>query len=85
MSDEKPGTSREPRLGDRVRDRITGLVGIATGRAEYLYGVDQVLVVPALIRDGVPASGTWFDVGRCEVMDPLVHHRLVFNPAGFGR
>lgn len=56
-------------LGDRVRCRITGFAGTVTGRAEYLFAVPQVLVVPAELRDGAPAAGTWLDEERVEVTD----------------
>jgi hypothetical protein len=49
------------RLGDRVKDQISGLVGIATGRAEYLYGCVRVVVSPTVEKDGKPVEGSWFD------------------------
>jgi hypothetical protein len=52
------------KLGDRVRDEISGFEGIVTGRAEYLYGCVQVLVNPAEVKDGSPIAGTWLDEDR---------------------
>ena len=52
-------------LGQKAKDKITGLEGIVTGKAEYLYGCTQYCVVPPA-RDG-KAGGEWFDEGRIEV------------------
>jgi hypothetical protein len=53
-------------LGKKVADKVTGLEGIVTGRAEYLYGCTQYCVVP-VAKDG-KADGSWFDEGRLEVI-----------------
>lgn len=55
-------------LGSKVRDRISGLVGTVTGRAEYLFGCVQVLVSPAEVKDGAPVLGSWLDEGRVEAV-----------------
>jgi hypothetical protein len=54
-------------LGDIVKDRISGLVGVCTAKASYLYAGPQVLVVPRESKDGQPVSGTWLDESRTEV------------------
>lgn len=55
-------------LGSKVRDVVSGLVGVATGRSEYLYGRPSVLVDPQETREGKPVEGTWIDEARLEVM-----------------
>ena len=54
-------------LGKKAKDKVTGLEGIITGRANYIYGCDQLLLMPTS-TDGKAAEGAWFDVGRVEVI-----------------
>lgn len=57
------------KLGDLAQDRISGFVGIVTGRGEYLYGCVQVLLAPREQREGKPCESQWFDEDRCEVVE----------------
>ncbi len=52
-------------LGNVGRDKITGFQGTITGRAEYLYGCAQFVLVPP-VKDGTIQAGEWFDEGRIE-------------------
>ena len=50
------------RLGDRLRDKISGFEGIATVRAQYLNGCEQYLLKPqGLKEDGDIKDGYYFD------------------------
>ena len=50
------------KLGDKVRDRISGFEGIATGTAAYLNGCNRVLIEPTkLDEDGKIIKPVWFD------------------------
>jgi hypothetical protein len=71
-------------LGDKAKDRITGLVGIVTGRAEYLYGCVQVLISPAEVKDGSPVPGTWLDEDRCDLVKAAVQPRPASAPVRTG-
>jgi len=55
-------------LGQQGKDRITGFVGIAIGRAEYLFGCTQFLLAPLVDKEGKRRDGEWFDEGRVEVI-----------------
>ena len=57
-------------LGDRVRDKLTGFEGIATGMIQYLTGCDQILINPCKVKkdDGKLFSSEWFDNTRVEVV-----------------
>jgi hypothetical protein len=68
MSKEAP---IEAMLGHTYRDRITGFQGICTGRAEYLSGCAQALIVPSVKADGSYARGEWFDEQRLELLDSV--------------
>ena len=57
------------KLGSRVKDRITGFTGIASGRAEYQFGCAQVLITPEGLKDGQPLNAHWFDEQRVEVVE----------------
>ena len=39
------------RLGDQVSDRLTGLTGTVTSRAEWLYGCVRVAVQPRELKE----------------------------------
>lgn len=59
-------------LGDRVRDRISGLEGIVTGIATYLYGGPDVRISPESCTDFQPAEPQWMDMRRVEVKNKKV-------------
>jgi len=54
------------KLGQKVRDKITGLEGIATARTEFLYGCVRVLIDPEGLHDGKPIESQWLDEQRLE-------------------
>ena len=60
-------------LGTKVRDRISGFEGVVAGRAEYLTGCTQCVVVPPVGPDGSHRDAEWFDEQRLAVVD----HRVV--------
>ena len=56
------------KLGDKVRDRISGFEGIATGTAEYLNGCKRILIEPTnLDEDGKLLKSVWFDDVQVEM------------------
>jgi hypothetical protein len=48
-------------LGDKVKDRITGMAGIVVSRSEHLFGCERYWVEPQDMKDGKPVEGRWFD------------------------
>jgi hypothetical protein len=53
------------KLGNHVKDSITGFAGVATARTEHLYGCVQICVEPAgLEPDGKLIKSEWFDEQR---------------------
>jgi hypothetical protein len=56
------------RLGDEVRDSITGYSGIAVSRTEHLTGAPRVCVQPKVMDGTKPAEDFWFDEGRLETL-----------------
>lgn len=56
-------------LGDEVRDVISGLSGIATGKAEYLTGCTQFsLSQKKLTKEGSLADTVWLDESRLRLV-----------------
>ena len=53
------------KLGNKVRDSITGFTGIVTSRTDYLFGCVHVGVTPdSLDKDGKPMDCQFFDEQR---------------------
>lgn len=48
-------------LGDKVKDKVTGLVGIVIGRTEFLYGCTRVGIQSEVGKDGKVPEAHWFD------------------------
>ena len=49
------------KLGNKVKDKVSGLVGIATSRVEYLNGCVQYCVRPPVNKAGELVDGEYFD------------------------
>lgn len=58
------------KLGDEVRDTVTGLTGIAVARHQYLQGCDRITIQPPLDNDGKIQDSYTFDEPQCEVVFP---------------
>jgi hypothetical protein len=56
------------KLGDKVKDSITGFMGIVTGASQWLYGCERLFVEPQEMHEGKPVEGQWFDVQRLDVL-----------------
>jgi hypothetical protein len=52
-------------LGWKVKDTVTGLKGMVTGKAVYLNGCIQCLIEPA-VREGQEYREIWIDEDRLE-------------------
>ena len=53
---------KEIKLGDKVKDSVTGFKGIAVGRTEYLHGCIRITIQP----EGMNKEGKTFE---CETFD----------------
>lgn len=57
------------KLGDSVRDSISGFEGVVTARSEQLYSTPKVFVEACLPGDdGRVLPGEWFDEARVETI-----------------
>lgn len=59
-------------LGDRVKDKITGMVGIAIGSSQWLYGCNQFCVKPEELKDGKPIDAFWIDEYQLDIVNKNV-------------
>lgn len=62
-------------MGCVAVDRITGLKGVITARAEFLYAPPRYEISPEQMKDGAPVKGVWLDrqrmsVGRRKIKAP---------------
>jgi len=60
---------KDVEIGDRVRDKLTGFVGIAYGRWECMTGCVIFDVYPPMKEDGTVPDSKWVDEARCEVLE----------------
>src|SRR5690348_3433643 len=56
-------------LGSKVRDKVTGVVGIVTGRHNYLHGCTRLSIQPQELKDGKPVDTTGADEPQCELLE----------------
>ena len=55
---------REPTMGEPAKDKITGFVGVVTGRSVYINGCIH-LMLEAKAKPGIKPVHAWFDLDRC--------------------
>lgn len=55
-------------LGDRVKDKITGLKGVVIGVTYWLYGYRQFVIQPESANDGKPAETFVMDEQRLDMV-----------------
>lgn len=58
------------KLGQRVKDLVSGFVGMTTARTEYLNGCIQFSVTPPVDKEGKKPDGIWFDEEQLEYVGP---------------
>jgi hypothetical protein len=58
------------KLGEKVRDRITGFNGTVMARTEYLNGCISYAILPEKLKDGNPQEWVWIDEQRLDPLSP---------------
>lgn len=61
--------TQEIKLGQKVKDTITGFEGIALGRTEWLYGCVRVTVQPQQLFEGKTIEPEVFDEPQLVVVE----------------
>ena len=57
------------KLGNTIKDTISGFTGIAMSRTDYLHGCTQWGVKSQELHEGKPIAMQWFDDPQVEVVD----------------
>lgn len=57
------------KLGDRVKDKVTGFEGIAIGRTQWFTGCDTIGITPTILKDGKTIDAEWFDINRIKKVE----------------
>jgi heat shock protein HspQ len=65
-------SNRDPAIGDRVKHKVTGFIGIVTTYAKHLAGCDRLWVDPTVDETGKPRDGQWVDIDLIEIVEPAV-------------
>ena len=55
-------------LGEKIRDKVSGLEGIASARLEYLNGCVQYCISPRIDKDGKRVEGWYVDQQTLELV-----------------
>ena len=67
----------DEKFGKKARDKVTGLVGIITGKIVWMYGCNQYCIVPPVDKEGKVVDGSWFDEGRIEIIEDAIEPKDV--------
>ena len=59
-------------LGDRVKDKVTGAIGVVISVTSYLNGCTRCSVQYETLKDGIPQEPGFFDDVQLALMDPGV-------------
>jgi len=59
------------KMGDRIKDSISGFKGIATSKTEWLNGCKRWLISPEELHDGKPIEAQWFDAEQVALVKSL--------------
>jgi hypothetical protein len=66
-------------LGDRVKDPVSGLTGIAVSVCTFLHGCIRIGVQPEQAKDGKPAESHYFDQSQLVLVKAGVHKPMVLS------
>lgn len=56
------------KLGDKVKDNVSGFTGIAIGRTSWLHGCDRITIQPPVDKDGKHMDAATFDEQQVELV-----------------
>jgi hypothetical protein len=70
------------KLGSRVKDRVSGFVGIATARTMHLNGCVRYAVDPPVDNKGKIPDSYYFDEAQLEVIDVGISEGITPQPTG---
>lgn len=56
------------KLGDKARDKITGLTGIIVAMTHWLNGCLRITIQPQVLHEGKPVDNCTFDAEQVELV-----------------
>lgn len=59
-------------LGDRVRDVVSGFIGIVVGKSQWINGCSTSGVKSEELKDGLPTEIQWFDDPQIKIEEKNV-------------
>ena len=57
------------KLGDKVKDKVTGFTGIAVSKTEYLHGCKRISIASPKLHEGKPVAWQTFDEPQLELVE----------------
>jgi len=57
------------KLGDLVRDKVSGYQGIVVGISDFLYGCKRIGIQAQNLHDGKPVESIWIDLPQAELIE----------------
>lgn len=69
-------------LGDEVKCKVTGFVGVAVAKAEFINGCTQFSVAPKVSKDNKYPEEVSIDEGSLKVLKPVVKEEDKDDPPG---
>ena len=66
----------EAKLGKKVKDKITGLEGIAVSKCIFLNGCVQYAIQAKIDKDGKIPDEKWIDAQQLEVIEPVAKKKV---------
>lgn len=70
------------KLGDRVRDKITGFTGVVTGVTTWLNGCVRMGIQGTALRNGLPTVTEWIDEAQLKLVKAGIIKAVAQGPAG---
>ena len=64
----RSNTLAKIKLGQKVRDSITGMEGTAVARTEFLYGCVRIAVQTTELKGGTPVDAVYIDEPQLELV-----------------
>jgi hypothetical protein len=65
------------KLSDRVRDRVSGYIGIVQGHTVYATGQQGFSVLSETLNEGKPVEFQYFNAEQLELLESFVHPAFV--------
>jgi hypothetical protein len=62
-------TNKDVVLGKKVRDKITGFIGIAVAEHTYINGCKRISVQPSIDKNGKVPESVSFDIPQLEIVE----------------